>query len=334
MSDQEGFLDKELALITKDATTEVEGLEVMSASHHSVQVKIVKTDHKQLRLLIMFPEGYPGKTLLVEVKSKTLPDRVMKAIEGLAEKEAKKLQGQYQVIGVCKVVRKFLEDNMFSVCAGEIDQVKNGLIDSDKDELKLKQKSGSFIVKCHQKQYFMELKMSITDDYPRDPVLVESKSTNFPTDLAEMFIRQSIEIGRRCIMPPAIVKKGDPPFMEQPSIYPVAEYLIKKCIKFYPTAPCALCEDEAFPSNPAEVTQDIRHPKYVEYVYCSHIFHHSCLDRFMKTPPFVGGKKCPNCDKQIFHEKWKATPEVAEARWAHKQAKRRILDEVTDFMDF
>jgi len=95
MSDQEAFLDKELHLIAKDAATEIDGLEVISSSHHSVQVKIVKTDHKQLRLLIMFPEGYPGSTLLVEVKSKTLPDRVMKAIEGLAEKEAKKLKGDW-----------------------------------------------------------------------------------------------------------------------------------------------------------------------------------------------------------------------------------------------
>ena len=41
---------------------------------------------------------------------------------------------------------------MFSVCAGEIDQVKNSLIDSQKDEMKLRQKSGSFLVKCYQKQ--------------------------------------------------------------------------------------------------------------------------------------------------------------------------------------
>ena len=45
----------------------------------------------------MFPEEYPHKCLMVEVKSKSLPDRVMKLIENITEKEAKKLQGQYQV---------------------------------------------------------------------------------------------------------------------------------------------------------------------------------------------------------------------------------------------
>ena len=37
---------------------------------------------------------------MVEVKSKSLPDRVMKLIENITEKEAKKLQGEHQV---CKL---------------------------------------------------------------------------------------------------------------------------------------------------------------------------------------------------------------------------------------
>ena len=45
-----------------------------------------------------------------------------------------------------------------------------------------------------------------------------------------------------------------------------------------------------------------------------------------------GGKHCPDCGKQIFHDKWRVTPEVMEARWAAKQAKQRELDEVADFM--
>ena len=56
-----------------------------------------KTDHKQLRLLIMFPDEYPKNSLMVEVKSKSLPERVMTLIENIAEKEAKKLLGQFQV---------------------------------------------------------------------------------------------------------------------------------------------------------------------------------------------------------------------------------------------
>jgi len=39
-----------------------------------------------------------------------------------------------------------------------------------------------------------------------------------------------------------------------------------------------------------------------------------------------------SCENRIYHEKWSITPDVAEARWAHKQAKDRELDEVIDFL--
>lgn len=42
---------------------------------------------------------------------------------------------------------------------------------------------------------------------------------------------------------------------------------------------------------------------------------------------------CPACGKRIYHEKWKATPELAEARWAHQEARHRELSEVVDFLE-
>ena len=66
---------------------------------------------------------------------------------------------------ICKVVRQFLEENMFIVCAAELDSIKRNLL-KDGDEIKIKQKAGSFHVNVHKNGYFMNLKMSITDDYP------------------------------------------------------------------------------------------------------------------------------------------------------------------------
>lgn len=93
---------------------------------------------------------------------------------------------------------------------------------------------------------------------------------------------------------------------------------------------------------------------YIERVYCGHLFHHGCLDKFMKTPPFQGsstwkyasifrvainthvsdGKLCPKCGKRIYHDKWNISPRLAEERWAHKQARQRELDEVVDFLSW
>lgn len=47
---------------------------------------------------------------------------------------------------------------------------------------------------------------------------------------------------------------------------------------------------------------------------------------------FTDGKPCPVCKKSIYHDQWKTSMEVREQRWAAKEAKRRELEEVVDFM--
>lgn len=49
---------------------------------------------------------------------------------------------------------------------------------------------------------------------------------------------------------------------------------------------------------------------------------------------FIAGKFCPSCGKQIFHDKFKVSAELQEARWAHKQARQRELAEVVDFLEW
>ena len=102
--------------------------------------------------------------------------------------------------------------------------------------------------------------------------------------------------------------------------------------------------------DPAAAIHNEKAAAHVERVYCGHAYHHDCLILYLKTPPFDGGKKCPGCQKRIYHEKWKVTPELAEARylvlpkiylnrkqsvlfcrWASEQAKARELGDVVEF---
>jgi hypothetical protein len=46
----------------------------------------------------------------------------------------------------------------------------------------------------------------------------------------------------------------------------------------------------------------------------------------------LGGKKCLVCGNRVFHDKYKVAPELAEARWAHEQARQREIDEVVEFL--
>ena len=47
----------------------------------------------------------------------------------------------------------------------------------------------------------------------------------------------------------------------------------------------------------------------------------------------TGGKKCLECGKRIYHDKWNITPKLAEDRWAHQEARKREIEEVSDFLD-
>jgi len=46
-----------------------------------------------------------------------------------------------------------------------------------------------------------------------------------------------------------------------------------------------------------------------------------------------GGKKCPSCGQRVYHDKWGLSDRLAEARWAHQEARMRELAEVEDFFN-
>ncbi|KAF7286515.1 hypothetical protein GWI33_004922 [Rhynchophorus ferrugineus] len=100
--------------------------------------------------------------------------------------------------------------------------------------------------------------------------------------------------------------------------------------KVLPTEKCQFCKEICFHKNPKLLEHDEKSPKYVERVYCGHLFHQGCLLAYMKQPPF-GNKTCSKCGNKIHHFKWNLTDKMAEAQWAHEQARERELQEVTDF---
>lgn len=142
---------------------------------------------------------------------------------------------------------------------------------------------------------------------------------------------QATEIARQCVMPPSKKKPKDPPFVLKPSMEPVISFLISE-VRKYIDMECKFCKKRSFPLDPKDIEPDESSAQHIERIYCGHVYHNKCLDLYIRTPPFQGGKKCHTCGVRIYHEKWKLTPETAEARWAHKQAKQRELDEVVDFL--
>ena len=306
--------------------------EIVGCHQANVQIRITRTKHKRCLCQFQFPPNYPDETILLEVKSKVFPGKVIDVITQLAETEAKKLCGKPQIISLIKFINKFMEENPLLVCSDEISKVKKNLVE-EQDDFKVKQKTGVIDYRIAAKKYFLHVKLTVPDQYPTECVGIEFKGSNFPAILEHHFVAQAQEIARQCVQEPLRKNPRSPPFEAKPSLYTVLEYLSAFCIHAFPVEICPCCKKPALADDPEKCETNPNADMFVEWVYCKHVFHHACLDVYMKTPPFDGGKKCQKCGKRIYHEKWNISPELAEQRWAHKEARTREIEEVTDFLD-
>lgn len=306
--------------------------EIIGCHPANVQIRITRTKHKQCICQFQFPPDYPNQSILVEVKSKVFPPKVIDVLTKIAETEAKKLLGKPQIISLIKFINKFIEENPLLVCSDEISKVKKELV-KEEDEFKVKQKTGVIDYRMACKRYYLHVKLTVPERYPVDCVNIEFKGSNFPAILEHHFVAQAQEMSRQCVEPPLRKDPKAPPFQEKPSLYIVLEYLAALCIHTFPIETCPCCKKPALADDPEKCESNPNADMFVEWVYCKHVYHHACLDVYMKTPPFEGGKKCPKCGKRIYHEKWNISPELAEQRWAHKEARIREIEEVTDFLD-
>ncbi|XP_017893319.1 uncharacterized protein LOC108632940 [Ceratina calcarata] len=324
-----GFIDDELQEVSKLCQNVIDGSRLVSCVRTMVRVEITRTKFKTIIVCIQFPENYPSDPLLIELKSKTLSVKLLDGLTEVCERECKKLLGKAQVLPILKFIRNFIDENPLICCYDEISAVKN-ILQND-DELKLKQKYSCIGLKVQEGLYYFKAKIEVSDNYPVTCVTIEDADTNFPPLFTRHFLGQAREIARQCVEPP-LRKKSQSPFTPSPSLKIVASFLIQS-VKSLPREHCQSCRQTCLPANPENAERNETADMHVERLYCGHLFHLQCLVKYMKTPPFHGGKKCPTCKQRIYHEKWGVSDRLAEARWAHQQARARELAEVEDFFN-
>lgn len=78
---------------------------------------------------------------------------------------------------------------------------------------------------------------------------IEDKECNYPPVFQRWFFAQSVEIARRCVVPPLKVKPKDLPFVLKPSMEPVVSFLIEEANK-YLDLECKVCGKKALPEDP------------------------------------------------------------------------------------
>ena len=350
------IIEDELAELKKCCENVVNDSVLVACVRAMIRVEISKSDFKTVAVCLNMPQNYPDHHILVEIKSRNLSRKLLDGLEKVSEAEAKKYVGKPHVLFILKFISQFLDDNPLVSCAEEISKIKQLLGANDK--LKLSQKTSSIHLRVNQNEYYFKTCLKIPNNYPKERVTLTAIESNFPRVFKVWFAEQAKEMARRCVEAPLKPKPNQPPFEAKPSLEPAVAFIIKH-VQRYPQENCCKCQKRAFPEDPAQAVHNEKAAAHVERVYCSHVYHHDCLILYMKTPPFEGnyiiklkndqkekakkqlnkipnisgGKKCLACDLKIYHEKWKVTPQLAEARWAHEQARERELGEVVEFFD-
>ena len=68
----------------------------------------------------------------------------------------------------------------------------------------------------------------------------------------------------------------------------------------------------------------------VQYIEC-YIRRYTTVPLYLAH--YTGGKKCPKCRQRIIiSRQMECSPRLADERWAHKEARKREVAEVADFL--
>lgn len=159
-----GLIEDELCEVKKLCENVVPGSKLVSCVRTMVRAEIKRTDFKKIVVCIQFPDGYPKSPLLIELKSKTLSEKLLQRLTSVCEDENKKYLERPQVLNTIKFLRQFIDENPLSCCFDEITNLKKTL--SGDDEIKLKQKTSSLVIKVYNNKYFLNCRVVVPENYP------------------------------------------------------------------------------------------------------------------------------------------------------------------------
>jgi len=118
-----------------------------------------------------------------------------------------------------------------------------------------------------------------------------------------------------------------------PSLLPTVKFLIEGFVGRMPVEKCQACSKNVMPQNPqAPALVSLGHKNRPMRVFCGHWLHHSCLDKWLTTPPFA--RLCPACSRRIWHPDWPQDVKQLEKAWAKKEETAREKNDIASMMGF
>lgn len=164
-----GILETELAELKQCVPRVIANSTVEACVPAMVRVNIERTKYKQMVVCFQFAPDYPKSRALIELKSRHISDKLLDGLTKVCEEEADKYLGKPQVLNVLRFVRTFIDENPLCCCSEEISTIKKKLI-MGSDELKLRQKTSSVVLKVIQGSYFIKYNIVVPENYPDNKV--------------------------------------------------------------------------------------------------------------------------------------------------------------------
>lgn len=308
------FVAEELRTIRETLPASV----IRAAVPSLVQLEISRGSHARLVLQAHFPSTYPQGTLSTQLKSSTLPVTALKRLEQLADSAAAERAslGQTAVLHVHAQLTRVVQRNMLLVAYDEVRALRSRF-STPAVSIETRDAKGDVRVSVSCANYFTLGVFTIPQAYPKEPCSFVVECSDCPPSLVTIFNAMTCEVGRKLIRP----SPSQPPVVVH-TLEPMVRFFVDKLAGRYPTETCQMCKRRMLPEVATDVSIPRPKPARIVRVYCSHLYHGGCLQKFLETPPFDKGKCCPSpgCGKRIFHQKFKtaANVDLAEQRWAHK----------------
>ncbi len=124
-----------------------------------------------MTICLTYPTDYPSHHVLIELKSKTIGQKLLDGLVKVLEAEAKKHEGKPHCLATIKCLDKFLDDNPLVCCSDEISELRAMLADAEAgDKLKLSQKTSSVSVAVFKGKYFFKARVAVPNEYPEKQV--------------------------------------------------------------------------------------------------------------------------------------------------------------------
>ena len=195
----------------------------------SIKIGMEYSVNKQLDIQFIYPSvadvgedlQYPNSSVVIKLKSKRMPHKLVETLLKKAENMIKKLvttpmdgfQGSPQTLPVFDFIESIMENNNLIPAWNELASIKSLLRlqpkvkqpegenkDSFKgpyDEIRLYEKAGKLRVKLKEGEFFLDLELTVPEEYPAARPEMAIMGHNYDQNFAKIFEATAEQILRR-----------------------------------------------------------------------------------------------------------------------------------------